>query len=83
MAGTDPKLDNLPSGYPDALCDYCRTRRADALERLSTTRWWFICFDCLEAVIERENALAMHPSLVYKMPPLPAPDWRGRPRRDA
>lgn len=59
---------------PAPLCDYCRTRDADCREIVSASRWWSICFDCLEDLIERENAVALNPGMAF--PAMPTPTWR-------
>lgn len=57
------------------LCSFCRQRDAEAFlhddpganaERCGD--YWFICFDCIEALIERENAMAEYQRMGELLP---------------
>lgn len=69
-------MDDVEPWAPGALCDYCRDRPADVREWLSRSRWWFMCFPCLEDAIDRENAVHASPALRSLLPSLPSPDHR-------
>lgn len=54
-------------------CTWCRQRPADAFLWEDTSMrgdYTLICFDCIEAMVERENALHEHPELASMLPPL-------------
>jgi hypothetical protein len=63
----------VPDDRPN--CSFCRSRRADAFLHEDPTSnvyrhglYWLICFDCIELMIERENAVATHRGIVDLLP---------------
>lgn len=64
-------------------CSFCRQNRADGFLHDDPTAnservgdYWTICFDCIERLIERENALAESPQLSWMLPDI----WDRPPR---
>jgi len=61
------EIENPTASPGEGICDWCRNSRADIwCDKLP------ICFDCLELMIDRENAIAINRKIVEI--PLPA-EW--------
>ena len=59
------EIDNPTLKPKEAICDRCRNKPGDIF-----CDGWPMCFDCLEKIIERENAIAMQPKFRSQLPEL-------------